>query len=76
MLQKIKQITNYMNLERMGSRYPSRLSFSRSMLRRLLHDEWNIKKTKFDLDQNGYGTIVYEITIKNEIYSLVCFLLI
>ena len=73
MLQKIKQITNYMNLERMGSRYPSRLSFSRSMLRRLLHDEWNIKKTKFDLDQNGYGTIVYEITIKNEIYSLVCF---
>tara|TARA_B100001057_G_scaffold7152_2_gene6518 strand:- start:433 stop:2007 length:1575 start_codon:yes stop_codon:yes gene_type:complete len=43
------------------------------MLRRLLHDEWNIKKTKFDLDQNGYGTIVYEITIKNEIYSLVCF---
>ena len=73
MLQKIKQITNYMNLERMGSRYPSRLSFSRSMLRRLLHDEWNIKKTKFDLDQNGYGTIIYEITIKNEIYSLVCF---
>jgi len=57
----------------MGSRYPSRLSFSRSMLRRLLFDNWKISKSKFDLDDNGYGTAVYEITINQNIYSLVCF---
>jgi hypothetical protein len=57
----------------MGARYPSRLSFSRSMLRRLLFDNWKISKSKFDLDDNGYGTVVYEITINQNIYSLVCF---
>ena len=73
MLQKVKQNTNYMRLDRMGSRYPSRLSFSRSMLRRLVNDNWKIHKSKFDLDKNGYGTVVYEIIINNETYSLVCF---
>ena len=62
-----------MTLEKMGSRYPSRLSFSRSMLRRLLFDNWTISKSKFDLDENGYGTAIYEIKINNNIYSLVCF---
>ncbi|MDA9632668.1 hypothetical protein N9S74_00580 [Pelagibacteraceae bacterium] len=62
-----------MTLDKMGSRYPSRLSFSRSMLRRLFFDNWKISKSRFDLDDNGYGTVVYEITINNNIYSLVCF---
>ncbi len=72
MLQKVKE-NNYMRLASMGSRYPSRLSFSRSMLRRLLNDKWKIKKSKFDLDKNGYGTVVYEIIINDDTYSLVCF---
>ncbi len=57
----------------MGSRYPSRLSFSRSMLRRLVNDNWKINKSIFNLDKDGYGTVVYEIIINNETYSLVCF---
>ena len=72
MLQKVRE-NNYMRLARMGSRYPSRLSFSRSMLRRLINDKWKIKKSRFDLDKNGYGTVVYEIIINNDTYSLVCF---
>ena len=62
-----------MRLDRMGSRYPSRLSFSRSMLRRLVNDNWKINKSIFNLDKDGYGTVVYEIIINNETYSLVCF---
>ena len=73
MLQKIERNSNLMSLSRMGSRYPSRLSFSRSMLRRLFFDNWKISKPKLDLDKNGYGTAVYEIKIQKEIYSLVCF---
>ncbi len=73
MLQKVKENDNYMKLARMGSRYPSRLSFSRSMLRRLVNDKWKITKSKFDLDNNGYGTVVYEIIINEDTYSLVCF---
>jgi hypothetical protein len=73
MLQQSLNFSDIMTLDKMGSRYPSRLSFSRSMLRRLLFDNWKISKSKFDLDDNGYGTAVYEITINQNIYSLVCF---
>ena len=73
MLQKISQIPNQMTLSRMGSRYPSRLSFSRSMLRKFFHEKWQVSNKKLDLDKNGYGTIIYEIKIKKFIYSLVCF---
>ena len=73
MLQKVRENDSYMKLARMGSRYPSRLSFSRSMLRRLINDNWKINKSKFDLDKDGYGTVVYEIIINEENYSLVCF---
>ena len=73
MLQKVRENDNYMKLSRMGSRYPSRLSFSRSMLRRLINDNWAIHKSKFDLDKYGFGTVVYEIIINKQTYSLVCF---
>ncbi len=73
MLQKVREKDNYMKLSRMGSRYPSRLSFSRSMLRRLINDNWAIHKSKFDLDKYGFGTVVYEIIINKQTYSLVCF---
>ena len=73
MLQKVRDNDNFMKLSRMGSRYPSRLSFSRSMLRKLINDKWEIYKSKFDLDKDGYGTVVYEIIINKDIYSLVCF---
>ena len=73
MLQSVRDKDNFMKLSRMGSRYPSRLSFSRSMLRRLINDKWEIHKSKFDLDKDGYGTVVYEIIINKDIYSLVCF---
>ena len=38
-----KSIENIMTLDKMGSRYPSRLSFSRSMLRTMVKEKWQIK---------------------------------
>ncbi len=75
MLQKTPKFLNnsQMTLKHMGSRYPSRLSFSRSMLRTMLVENWKIIKTKFDLDKNGYGTAIYEINTPKNVYSLVCF---
>ena len=68
-----KKNINNMTLEKMGSRYPSRLSFSRSMLRNMIKKNWKISKLQFDLDKNGYGTVVYRIDTEKRIYSLVCF---
>ena len=65
--------TNTMTLKKMGSRYPSLLSFARSMIRTMLKEKWKIKCVKFNLDKNGYGCAIYEVLIKKKIYSLVCF---
>ena len=43
-----------MSLKKLGSRYPSRLSFSRSMLRTMLKKKWALKKVNFDLNDEGY----------------------
>tara|TARA_B100000686_G_C16794414_1_gene981244 strand:+ start:2543 stop:4219 length:1677 start_codon:yes stop_codon:yes gene_type:complete len=64
---------NNMTLEKMGSRYPSRLSFSRSMLRVMVRDNWKLKRVKFELDNDGYGSVVYQLKTPNQMYSLVCF---
>ena len=64
---------NLMTLERMGSRYPSRLSFSRSLLRTMFKEKWKVQRVKFDLNKKGYGCVIYEVKTPNKIYSLTCF---
>ena len=65
--------SDIMSLERMGCRYPSRLSFSRSMLRRMFKENWRIKRVKFDLNKQGYGCAIYEVKTPKQLYSLICF---
>ena len=74
MFQKIKNSNSksIMTLDKMGSRYPSRLSFSRSMLRTMVKENWKIKRSKFDMDKDGYGTAIYEVSTPKDIYSLIC----
>ena len=63
---------NLMSLDRMGSRYSSRLSFSRSMLRTMVKEHWNIQRVKFDIDKLGYGSAIYEVDTPKQTYSLIC----
>ncbi|PPR51735.1 MAG: hypothetical protein CFH20_00354 [Alphaproteobacteria bacterium MarineAlpha5_Bin10] len=72
-INKKTTLKDIMTLERMGARYPSRLSFSRSMLRAMVREKWRIKTVIFDLDKEGYGSVVYEVTTPKQIYSLLCF---
>ena len=50
-----------MKLERLGSLFPNRLSFARSLVRRMANENWSITKEKFDLDDRGIGTAIYKI---------------
>jgi len=68
-----KTYSTHMTLDRMGSRYPSRLSFSRSILRTMVKENWTINRVKFNLDKKGYGIAIYEVATPNQVYSLVCF---
>ena len=60
-----------MKLSRLGSFHQSRLSFLRSFLDEF--KDWEFKRDFFNLDKDGFGTIIYSFKKKDRIYSLVCF---
>ncbi len=62
-----------MNLERLGSLHPFRLSFMRILMRRIMAEKWQIKAEMFDLDQEGLGTAVYTIDARHGQYSFAVF---
>ncbi len=62
-----------MRLDRMGSAFQTRLSFMRSLVRRMSREGWRIERQKFDLDEEGYGTVVYSAVTPERCYSLIGF---
>ncbi len=64
-------ITN--RTERLGAMHGTRLSFVRSLVRRMAHDNWRVRVTHMDLDDNGYGVCIYTIEAYGERYSQVIF---
>ncbi len=62
-----------MNLERLGAFHQTRLSFVRSLMRKMMRENWQIEQIIFDLDAQGYGTCVYRIEPPSELYTLVVF---
>ena len=59
-----------MRLSRMGAMFPSRLSFLRSLTRRLIADKSNVSRHHWDMDVEGFGTAVYSVDLGGHTYSL------
>jgi hypothetical protein len=62
-----------MQLERLGSLHQFRLSFMRSLVRRIMCEQWRIECSVFQLDENGYGTVVYTVRASHHSFSFVLF---
>jgi hypothetical protein len=62
-----------MDLPRMGSAHPTRLSFLRVLLRRIQTQEWRFERAVWQVDATGVGHAVYSITSAKRSYSLVAF---
>ncbi|WP_311948756.1 hypothetical protein [Halomonas piscis] len=58
---RLRAPARVMNLERLGSLHPSRLSFSRSLIRQMARQRWQISAARFDLDDSGHGTVIYRL---------------
>ena len=59
-----------MRLSRMGSSFQTRLSFIRSLTRRITREKWKFDKIRFDLDKDGYGVSVFAVKSANESCSI------
>lgn len=62
-----------MQLERLGSLHATRISFIRTMVRKLMNECWRIECRRFDLNPDGYGTAIYRIETNEHTYNLVLF---
>jgi len=62
-----------MRLARLGSFHQCRLSFMRTLLRRIKRERWTFDRPLFDIDEKGVGTAVYSAHGPERSYSLVCF---
>lgn len=62
-----------MRLERMGSFHQTRLSFMRTLLRRLERERWSIERPVWRIGATGEGVAVYRARGPKSSYSLVCF---
>lgn len=62
-----------MRLERMGSFFPTRLSFMRILLRRLSKENSTVETKIWEFDHQGYGHAVISISFGGYVYSLVAF---
>ncbi len=62
-----------MSLARIGTFYPTRLSFMRQLIRRLHNADTTVKKTRWAIDSDGFGDAVYSVTLEGDTYSLVVF---
>lgn len=70
---QMRPASQVMQLERLGSFHQSRLSFMRTLVRRMVAENWQISSPVFDLDGQGYGTVVYQVEAKYGTFSYVLF---
>ena len=62
-----------MRLERMGSFFPTRLSFMRTLIRMMSSEGWRFEKVRCDWDENGFGRAVWNIHSPHGVLSFVAF---
>ncbi|MGI9336106.1 MAG: hypothetical protein ACR2RL_23415, partial [Gammaproteobacteria bacterium] len=62
-----------MRLARMGAFFPTRLSFMRTLIRRLASDRVEVARPIWAIDPQGYGRALYTVTLGGNTYSLVAF---
>ena len=62
-----------MRLARLGAFHPTRISFARSLVRRMAREGWSITRTGFALDADGIGTAIYRIDTTGPVFWFVVF---
>ncbi|MBU5617714.1 hypothetical protein KPY62_11560 [Psychrobacter sp. TAE2020] len=62
-----------MHSERLGAMHQTRISFVRTLLRKIDKENWTLTKHLWDLDDNGYGQVIYRLQTPEHVYHLVIF---
>jgi len=67
----LRPASHVMRLAQMGSMFPTRLSFLRTLMRRLASENAQVTRPVWNMSEDGYGVAVYSVTLGGYTYSLV-----
>lgn len=62
-----------MNAERLGAMHQTRISFVRTLLRKIDREKWTLSTHLWELDAQGYGQVIYRLSTPEHVYNLVVF---
>jgi hypothetical protein len=69
----LRPAATVMRLARMGSFHSTRLSFGRSLVRRMSREGWRFREALRQLDDDGFGRLVHEIETPRGLVSFAAF---
>jgi hypothetical protein len=72
-LLSLRPSATVMDLERLGSLSPTRLSFSRRLTRLMRDQAWHVHCVRFDLNDQGHGAAIYRLRTPTGRYHVVMF---
>ncbi|MDD1780319.1 hypothetical protein LRP49_03805 [Enterovibrio sp. ZSDZ35] len=58
---------------RIGAMHQTRISFVRSLLRKMSDEKWQIAIKTWAIEESGFGTAIYTLTTPTQVYDLVVF---
>ena len=70
---KIREPAEVMRLERMGSFHPTRLSFARILIRKMIQQKTEISCVRWEIDKKGFGNAVYQLNLFGKDLALIAF---
>ncbi|RJX68339.1 hypothetical protein DZ860_17595 [Vibrio sinensis] len=59
--------------ERLGAMHQNRISFVRSLIRKMAKQEWHVTQHEWQLCPQGYGHVIYRLETPAHVYHLVVF---
>jgi len=68
---ELRAPSDVMRLRRMGAMFPTRLSFLRTLMRFLAHEQAQVTRRVWQMDEDGFGHAVYSVHLGGFDYSLV-----
>ncbi|MDG1530181.1 MAG: hypothetical protein P8Q99_02405 [Paracoccaceae bacterium] len=69
----LRPASKVMRLARMGASFPTRLNFTRSLIRQLNVKKATVDRPVWEIDENGYGRADYSAGLDGDTYSLIAF---
>ena len=69
----VREPSEVMKLERMGSFHPSRLSFSRILIRKMIQQKTKINCSRWKINKDGFGNAVYQLKLFGKDLALIAF---